>query len=77
MFALVGGDLLPYIKQMNFPIHKTLTTIGSVVRSHNEFDVTKDAKGNLGFEGKANKHLGDKSSKIEHDLNFTISAKKQ
>lgn len=77
VFALVGGDLLPYIKQMNFPIHKALTTIGSVVRSHNEFDVVKDAKGNLSFSGKANKHLGDKSSKIEHDLNFTISATKQ
>ena len=77
VFALVGGDLLPYIKQMNFPIHKAETTIGSVVRSHNEFAVVKDAKNNPGFSGKANKHLGSKTSKIEHDLNFTITAKKE
>jgi hypothetical protein len=77
VFALVGADLLPYIKQMNFPIHPALTTIGSVLRSHNEFDVSTDAKGNLSFAGMANKHLGDKSSKIEHDLNFTVSAKKE
>jgi len=31
---------------------------------------------NLSFTGKANKHLGDKTDKIEHDLNFSISAKK-
>ncbi len=77
VFLLVGGDLLPYIKQMNFPIHQARLTINSVVRDHNEFDVTKDARGNLSFKGKANKHLGDKSSTTEHDLNFTISATKQ
>lgn len=76
VFLLVGADLLPYIKQMNFPIHQALVTISSVLRSHNEFSVDKDSKGNLSFTGKGNKHLGDKSSKIEHDLNFTISAKK-
>jgi len=77
VFLLVGPDLLPYIKQMNFPIHQARLTINSVVRDHNEFDVIKDAKGNLSFKGKANKHLGDKSSTMEHDLNFTISAKKE
>lgn len=77
VFALVGGDLLPYIKQMNFPIHKALTTISGVVSSHNEFDVVKDAKGNLSFSGKGNRHIGDKSSVRETDLNFTISVKKE
>jgi hypothetical protein len=77
VFLLIGGDLLPYVKRMSFPIHKVYSTLGSVVRDHNEFDVTKDAKGNLSFKGKANKHLGDKSTKMEHDLNFTISAKKE
>jgi hypothetical protein len=77
VFLLIGGDLLPYIKRMSFPINKVFRTLGSVVRDNNEFDVVKDAKGNLSFKGKANKHLGSKADKIEHDLNFTISATKQ
>ena len=76
VFLLIGGDLLPYIKQMNFPIHQAKTTISSVLRGHNEFTVDKDSKGNLSFTGKGNKHLGSKTDKIEHDLNFTITAKK-
>ena len=77
IFLLVGGDLLPYIKWMSFPIAKAGTTLGSIIRSNNEFDVTKDAKGNLSFFSKANKHIGDKNSEREYDLNFTISAQKQ
>lgn len=77
VFLLIGGDLLPYIKRMSFPINKVFRTLGSVVRDNNEFSVAKDKKGNLSFSGKANKHLGTKADKIEHDLNFTISATKQ
>lgn len=77
IFLEIGADLFPYIKNMTFPIAKVFSTLGSVVRSNNEFTVDKDAKGNLSFTKKANKHLGDKNSKIEHDLNFTISAKKE
>lgn len=77
IFLEVGGDLLPYIKRMMFPIHPVLRTFGSVVRDHNEFTMLKDAKGNLSFKGQANKHLGSKADKIEHDLNFSIAATKQ
>jgi hypothetical protein len=77
VFLLIGGDLLPYVKRLTFPIHKVFSTLGSVVRDHNEFDVVKDAKGNPGFSGKANKHLGNKAATIEHDLNFTLNAKKE
>lgn len=77
IFLLVGPDLLPYIKRMMFPIHKAYRTLGSVVRDHNEFTVDKDAKGNLSFKGKANKHLGSSKDKMEHDLNFSLSAKKE
>ena len=77
IFLEVGADLFPYIKWMKFPIHKSLSTLSSVVRDHNEFSVVKDSKGNPGFTGKANKHLGSPSDKIEHDLNFTITAKKE
>jgi hypothetical protein len=77
IFLEVGADLLPYIKKMTFPIAKVFSTLGSVVRSNNEFTVDKDAKGNLSFTAKANKHLGSKTDAIEHDLNFSISAKKE
>jgi hypothetical protein len=40
------------------------------------YQVNFNLKGNLSFKRKANKHLGSKANKIEHDLNFTISAKK-
>lgn len=53
VFLLVDGDLLPYVKRMSFPINKVLSTLGSVVRENNEFDVKKDSKGNLSFPGKA------------------------
>jgi hypothetical protein len=39
--------------------------------------VKKDAKGNLSFEGKGNRHIGDNSTVRETDLKFTISAKKE
>ncbi len=77
VFLLIGGDLLPYVKRMTFPINKAFRTIGSIVRDNHEFDVKKDAKGNLSFEGKANKHIGARSSVIETDLNITIKAKKE
>jgi hypothetical protein len=77
VFLLIGGDLLPYVKRLSFPIHKVFSTLGSVVRDHNEFVMEKDAKGNLSFKGTANKHLGNKAAPIEHDLNFTITAKKE
>lgn len=77
IFLEVGADLLPYIKRMMFPIHPILRTFSSIVRDHNEFTMVKDAKENLSFSGKANKHLGSKTDKMEHDLNFTISATKQ
>jgi hypothetical protein len=77
IFLLVGGDLLPYFKRMNFPIHKIFRTLGSVMAKQNEFAVDKDSKGNPSFIGKVNKHLGGKADKMEHDLNYTVTAKKE
>ena len=76
IFAEIGGDLFQYIKRITFPIHRAYRTLGSVLYKNNEFDVLKDANGNLSFSGKANKHLGSKTDKIEHDLNFSLFAKK-
>jgi hypothetical protein len=61
---------------MTFPIHKAYRTLSSVLYKNNEFTIDKDAKGNLSFKGKANKHLGSKNDKLEHDLNFSLFAKK-
>ncbi|MGI8583644.1 MAG: hypothetical protein ACR2KX_15710, partial [Chitinophagaceae bacterium] len=77
IFAEIGGDLFQYIKRMTFPIHKVFRTLGSVLYKNNEFTIDKDPKGNLSFAGKANKHLGSKTDKIEHDLNFSLFAKKE
>lgn len=77
VFLLVGADLLPYVKKMNFPIEKIQKTIASVVSKTNEFIMDKDARGNLNFSGKGNKHIGSPSAPREHDLNFTITAKKE
>ena len=77
VFLLIGADMIPYIKRISFPIHKANVTLGSVIRSNNEFTVDKDSKGNLSFTGKGNKHIGNKASVRETDLNFTISAKKE
>jgi len=76
IFAEIGGDLFQYIKRMTFPIHKAYRTLSSVLYKNNEFTIDKDAKGNLSFKGKANKHLGSKNDKLEHDLNFSLFAKK-
>lgn len=76
VFLMIGPDLIPYPKKMNFPIHKVKTTLDGVISYHNEFTVDKDAKGNETFSGKGNRHIGDKQSPRETDLNFTITATK-
>lgn len=77
VFLLIGADLIPYPKKMNFPIHKAKTTINGVVSRNNEFTVETDAKGNQSFSGKGNRHIGDAKAVRETDLNFTISARKE
>jgi len=76
IFLLVGPDLLPYFKKMDFPIHPALLTIKGTLKENNEFPVTKDKNNNLSFVAKQNRHIGDRSSPRETDLNLVISAKK-
>src|SRR5882724_2406690 len=76
IFLLVGGDLFPYIKKMDFPIHKAERTLRACLVKDSEFTMDKDKAGNLSFEDKRNRHIGDKSAKIETDLNLYIVAKK-
>ncbi len=77
VFYMVGQDLIPYPKKMDFPIHKAKTTINGIFISFKEFDVEKDSKGNESFKGKGTRHIGDKTSIRETNLNFTLSAKKE
>ena len=77
IFLMVGQDLIPYPKTMSFPIHKAKTTINGIFISFKEFDVEKDSKGNESFKGKGTRHIGDKTSIRETNLNFTLSAKKE
>ena len=77
IFFMVGQDLIPYPKTMSFPIHKAKTTINGIFISFKEFDVEKDSKGNESFKGKGTRHIGDKTSIRETNLNFTLTAKKE
>ena len=77
VFYMVGQDLIPYPKAMTFPIHKAKTTINGIFISFKEFDVEKDSKLNENFHGKGTRHIGDKTSIRETNLNFTLSAKKE
>jgi hypothetical protein len=77
IFFMVGQDMIPYPKTMSFPIHKAKTTINGIFISFKEFDVEKDSQGNDTFHGKGTRHIGDKTSIRETNLNFTLTAKKQ
>ncbi len=77
VFLMVGQDLIPYPKKMDFPIHKAKTTINGIFIVFKEFDVEKDSKGNESFHGKGNRHIGDKTSIRETNLNFTLTVKKE
>jgi hypothetical protein len=76
IFLLVGGDLLPYIKKMDFPIHSAERTMRGNLLVNNEFTMYKDEKGNPYFSDKRNRHIGSPGTKIETDLNLDIQAKK-
>ncbi|HMH23846.1 MAG TPA: hypothetical protein VK563_18800 [Puia sp.] len=76
IFLLIGGDLLPYIKKMDFPIHSAERTLRGNLLINNEFTMYKDEKGNPYFSDKRNRHIGSPSAKIETDLNLDIQAKK-
>jgi hypothetical protein len=77
IFFMVGQDLIPYPKTMSFPIHKAKTTINGIFISFKEFDMEKDSKGYDTFHGKGTRHIGDKTSIRETNLNFTLTAKKE
>ena len=77
VFLIIGQNMIPYPKKMNFPIHKAKTTINGIFIFFKEFDIEKDSKFNESFHGKGNRHIGDKTSIRETNLNFTLTVKKE
>ncbi|MET0634462.1 MAG: hypothetical protein ABWZ25_00460 [Chitinophagaceae bacterium] len=76
VFVMYSIDGLIRIKHMTFPIHKAHTTIRGVLDAQ-QFVMKKDGKGNLSFQGKGNRHIGDGTTVRETDLNFTIMCTKE
>jgi hypothetical protein len=71
--AIAAG--IPLITRVDFPINKAKLTLNAVVSRNNELHLTKDAKNNLIIKGSGERHIGSSSDAIEHNINFSITAK--
>lgn len=71
--AIAAG--IPLITRVDFPINKAKLTLNAVISRNNELKVAKDAKNNLMIKGKGERHIGSQSDPIEHNINFTLTAK--
>lgn len=71
--AIAAG--IPLVTRVDFPINKAKLTLNAVVYQNNELQVTKDAKSNLSIKGKGERHIGSQTEPIEHQINFTLTAK--
>ncbi len=71
--AIAAG--IPLVTRVDFPISKAKLTLNAVVSRNNELQVTKDAKNNLSIKGKGERHIGSQGDPIEHNINFTLTAK--
>jgi hypothetical protein len=71
--AIAAG--IPLVTRVDFPINKAKLTLNAVVYQNNELQVTKDAKNNLSIKGKGERHIGSQADPIEHQINFTLTAK--
>lgn len=68
---------LPKLRMMDYPISNARLTINASLKDKTEFDMKKDAKGNLSFGGKIKRHIGSKTDEREHFLGITIALKKE
>jgi hypothetical protein len=66
---------LPKLDFEDYVVNKVKRTLNTVVKENNELTVTRDAKNNLKITGGATKHIGDKSSAIEHIITYKFDAK--
>lgn len=78
VYAFIGLPMgLPIVTRVNFPINKARPTLNAVISKNNELQVTKDAKNNLLIKGEGERHIGSQSDPIEHNIKFTLTAKKE
>ena len=68
---------IPLVTRVDFPINSVKLTLGKVIEKNNDFDIKTDANNNLFFSKKGDFKIGDASSAIEHNIDFTVSAKAQ
>lgn len=65
---------IPLVTRVNYPINNVKLTLGKVIEKNNDFDIKSDGENNLSVSKKGDFQIGDKSSAIEHNINFTLSA---
>ena len=70
--AIAAG--IPLVTRVEFPVNKAKLTLNAVVSQNNELHVTKDG---TSVSGKGSRHIGNNTSEIEHQINYTLTAKKQ
>ncbi len=66
---------IPLVTRVNYPINNVKLTLGKVIEKNNDFDIKTDESNNLFFNKNASFRIGDKASAIEHNINFSLSAK--
>jgi hypothetical protein len=65
---------IPLVTRINYPINNVKLTLGKVIEKNNDFDIHADANNNLSIGKKGNVIIG-KNTAIEHNINFSLSAK--
>lgn len=68
---------LPKLRLSAYPISKARLTINASLKEENEFEVTKDQKGNLSFGADVSRNIGSAGDEREHSLHTKMSAKKE
>lgn len=68
---------LPKLRLSAYPISKARLTINASLKEENEFEVTRDHKGNLSFGADVSRKIGSSSEEREHILHTKMSAKKE
>jgi hypothetical protein len=68
---------LPKLRRMDYPISKARLTINAAVKEKNEFMVKKDGKGNPYIDETVKRRIGGEGGEREHNLDITISVKKE
>jgi hypothetical protein len=77
IFIQLGASLISGLKIMDYPIAKAGLTLKATFKEDNEFDVRKDAKGNLFFSDRAERKIYSDDGERIHELNAIFSVKKE